>query len=98
MLTQLYIELLPRHLLKMTQRKILFSVLVSRGSTYSSHKIQLLMLKSQVSSFLKPAVDEDCFFRNEVIHTEDSAAEDQNTVKLEEKQDHVSVPESTYST
>lgn len=51
------------------------------------------MLKSWVSSFLKPAVDEDCFFINKVIHTEDSAAEDQNTVNLEEKQDHVCIPE-----
>lgn len=32
-------------------------------------------------------------FLNKVIHTEDSAAEDQNTVNLEEKQDHVCVPE-----
>lgn len=27
---------------------------------------------------------EDCFFRNEVIHTEDSAVDDQNTITLKE--------------
>lgn len=45
-------------------------------------KIQVLSLKSRVSSLLKHTFPEYWFFRNKVIHTGDSAVEDQTTVTL----------------
>lgn len=53
MLIQLYIELFPKHLLKMIQGEIPLSILIFRGNTHPSQEIQVLTLKSQVSSFLK---------------------------------------------